>query len=79
MMAGVAVDLLVELIIRVGLFFLPQRPERLSRRPWLSPAAPFPLSLETAERMIEEAYDRSPSRRVSGGERHHPPSREDVD
>jgi hypothetical protein len=82
-MAELVVDLFVGWVLLVGLFFLlsrpPRRPERLSGQPQPFPPAAFPLNLETAERMIEWAYDRNPSRRMSGGERHHPPSREDAD
>jgi hypothetical protein len=47
---------------------LPVRPDPLPDQPESFPPGAIPLSLETAEQMVELAYARSPLRRVSSGE-----------
>jgi hypothetical protein len=69
MMDELTIGLIVGWLLLVGLMFLlshlPERPKRLPEPP---PPAAIPLRLESAERMVERAYERSPSRRMSGGE-----------
>ena len=72
MMISPMVGLFAACIGLVGLLILlsilPARPDPPSHQPESFPPGAIPLSLETAGRMVELAYTRSPPQRTSSGE-----------